>query len=179
MADEELDETEQDEDESEGNDESDESEADPGPDTLEPLLDLMEEIESHRTRLNLAAGQRIADPNVPMQEVADTVMSLLQDLATRVYDNLYEIRRYLVAEVEPLVLDGAPAPDSGVTLTDAEAARLVRVLTWIRGSLSQGARPTDETLLRQVESLETDVQVLLGRLEAQAAEQIASASAPS
>ena len=96
---------EQDESELDGEvNEDDEPEPDPGPDTLEPMLDLLEEMESHRTRLKMIVQQGVGDPNVPMHELVDTAMSLLQDLANRCYENLYEIRRYLVEQVEPLVL---------------------------------------------------------------------------
>lgn len=151
---------------------AEEPEPDPGPDTLEPMLDLMEEIESHRTRLKLVVQQGVSDPNVPMVELVDTVMSLLQDIANRTYDNLYEIRRYLVEQVEPAMLGEAPEQDTALAFDDEEAMRLARVLSWVKTALSQGERPSDETLRKQVESLEADVDVLLMRMKAEATEQL-------
>lgn len=163
----ELDEMEQDDD-----GEAVEPDPDPGPDTLEPMLDLMEEIESHRTRLKLIVQQGISDPNIPMVELVDTAMSLLQDMANRTYDNLYEIRRYLVEQVEPAILGEAPEQESGLAFDDEEAMRLARVLSWVKTALSQGERPSDETLRKQVESLESDVDVLLARMKEEATEQL-------
>lgn len=149
-----------------------EPDPDPGPDTLEPMLDLMEEIESHRTRLKLIVQQGISDPNIPMVELVDTAMSLLQDMANRTYDNLYEIRRYLVEQVEPAVLGESSDQESGLAFDDEEAMRLARVLSWVKTALSQGERPSDETLRKQVESLESDVDVLLARMKEEATEQL-------
>lgn len=164
---------EQDESELDGEvNEDDEPEPDPGPDTLEPMLDLLEEMESHRTRLKMIVQQGVGDPNVPMHELVDTAMSLLQDLANRCYENLYEIRRYLVEQVEPLVL-GEGGGEEGLVLDDAEALRLARVLSWVKTALTQGEKPTDETLRAQVQSLEADVDALLMRMQTEAAEQLA------
>lgn len=154
-----------------------EPEADPGPDTLEPMLDLMEEIESHRTRLKLVVQQGVSDPNVPMVELVDTAMSLIQDVANRVYDNLYEIRRYLVETVEPVLLGGeAGGGDAeGIAFNESDAARLARVLTWMKSALSTGERPADETARAQVQALEADVDALLVRMTAEAQAQRAEA----
>jgi hypothetical protein len=161
------------------NEEPEEAEADPGPDTLEPMLDLMEEIESHRTRLKLVVQQGVSDPNVPMVELVDTAMSLIQDIANRVYDNLYEIRRYLVETVEPVLLgggaEGEGADAGGIAFGESDAARLARVLTWMKTALSTGERPTDETAKAQVLALEADVDALLGRMTAEAQAQRAEA----
>lgn len=147
--------------------EPDEPEPDPGPDALEPMLDLMEEIEAHRTRMKVLVQQGPGDAQLALQELTETTMSLLQDLANRSYDNLYELRRYLVEVVEPMLFpddededeDGMP---SGKLVFDAEtSARLVRVLGWVKTALGQSAQVEDPALRSAAASLEADVDALL------------------
>jgi len=161
------------------NEEPEEPEADPGPDMLEPMLDLLEEIDSHRKRLALTVQQGVSDPNVPMVELVDTAMSLLGDLANRCYDNLYEIRRYLVENIEPVLLgDKAPGgvDAGGIAFDEPGAVRLARVLTWMKSALSTGDKPADEAARAQVQALEADVDALLQHMTAEAQAQIAESA---
>lgn len=171
MSEHDVDETEQDGDDDDledGQDGPEEPEPDPGPDALEPMLDLMEEIEAHRTRMKLLVQQGTADPQLVMQELTETVMSLLQDVANRSYDNLYELRRYLVEVAEPMLFpedgdddDDSAKPNGKLVFDAAGRERLVRVLYWVKTALGQGAQPEDPALRSAAAALEADVDALL------------------
>lgn len=102
-----------------------------GPDQLEKLKVLAEEIHSHRERLEAADDN---SPETTAREMSDTVMSLMDDLGRVTFNALLEQRTYLHDEVEPLVVELAEQQqdDDEPYLEMQDAALLISVLSYVR-----------------------------------------------
>jgi hypothetical protein len=131
---------------------------------MEQLGQLVEEIASHGERMRDANGEEMT-PAAINSELADTVMSLLVDLAEKTHAALVETRDYVNQELAPSVFDlldaqgdgdGDDEPES--MLLPEDSAELTALLLASREALVGGlesvpeeARPALQALTARME----------------------------